>query len=143
MREKDKRTKLMSEILGGIKVLKLYAWEKSFLQRITDLRNKELSSLRAQAWLNGLMVFAFTCSPFLVSLASFAAFVLRGNILDANKAFVSLSLFNILRVPMAFLPMLITFTATCLVSLARINKYLRSEDLDENAVTRIKGGSEC
>ena len=30
MKDKDKRCKLMDEILNGIKVLKLYAWEKSF-----------------------------------------------------------------------------------------------------------------
>ena len=92
MRDKDKRTKLMNEILGGIKVLKLYAWEKSFMQRITDLRSKELAALRAQAWLSGFMVFAFTSAPFLVALASFAVFVLSdpNNVLDANKAFVSL-----------------------------------------------------
>ena len=30
MKDKDRRCKLMDEILNGIKVLKLYAWEKSF-----------------------------------------------------------------------------------------------------------------
>ena len=30
MKDKDKRCKLMDEILNGIKVLKLYAWERSF-----------------------------------------------------------------------------------------------------------------
>ncbi|XP_028966466.1 multidrug resistance-associated protein 1 [Galendromus occidentalis] len=140
MRDKDKRTKLMNEILGGIKVVKLYAWENSFMQRITKLREKELSALKAQAWLSGFMVFAFTSAPFLVALASFAAFVLSdpSNVLDANKAFVSLSLFNILKVPLALLPILITYFAMFFVSVGRLNKYLRCEELDENAVTKIK-----
>ena len=30
MSNKDRRTKLMDEILNGMKILKLYAWEKSF-----------------------------------------------------------------------------------------------------------------
>lgn len=141
MRNKDKRTKLMNEILSGIKVLKLYAWETSFMRRIDNLRNKELESLRKQAWLSGFMVFAFTSAPFLVSLASFATHVLSDptNVLDANKAFVSLSLFNILKLPMAFLPMLVSFTAMFFVSLNRVNKYLRSDELDKDAVQRIKG----
>ncbi len=44
-----------------------------------------------------------------VSLTTFAVYVLSSphNILDAEKAFVSLSLFNILRFPMSMLPMLI------------------------------------
>lgn len=136
MKQKDKRTKLMNEILSGIKVLKLYAWEKSFEGRVEDIRGSEINSLKVQAYLSAAVIFAFTAAPFLVALASFAVFVLIDptNVLDANKAFVSLSLFNILRVPMAFLPMLITFTAMFFVSLARINKYLRCEELDPDAV---------
>ena len=44
-----------------------------------------------------------------VSLASFAVFVAvsPNNVLTAEKAFTSISLFNILRFPLAMLPMLI------------------------------------
>lgn len=31
---KDERIKLLSEVLGGIKVLKLYAWEPAYQQRV-------------------------------------------------------------------------------------------------------------
>ena len=46
-----------------------------------------------------------------VALGSFAAYVLSSeeNILTANKAFVSLSLFNILNYPLSILPITITF----------------------------------
>lgn len=45
-----------------------------------------------------------------VALVSFACFVLidDNNVLDAKTAFVSLSLFNILRFPLSMLPMLIS-----------------------------------
>ena len=32
----DRRTKLMDEILNGIKILKLYAWESSFEKKAND-----------------------------------------------------------------------------------------------------------
>lgn len=67
MRQKDRRIKLMNEILGGIKVLKLYAWEKSFQERVEDVRNEEIKSLKVQAYLSAAVIFAFTCAPFLVS----------------------------------------------------------------------------
>lgn len=38
MKDKDRRTKLMDEILNGIKVLKLYAWEPSFEKQVQYLR---------------------------------------------------------------------------------------------------------
>lgn len=45
-----------------------------------------------------------------VSLVTFATYVLvdENNVLDASTAFVSLSLFNILRFPLSMLPMLIS-----------------------------------
>lgn len=45
-----------------------------------------------------------------VALATFAIYVLTGNELTANKAFVALALFNILRYPITFLPNVIVST---------------------------------
>jgi len=42
MLKKDERVRLISEILNGIKVLKLYAWELSFIKRINSLREEEV-----------------------------------------------------------------------------------------------------
>ncbi|KAH7939131.1 hypothetical protein HPB52_007142 [Rhipicephalus sanguineus] len=67
MKHKDRRLKLMNEILGGIKVLKLYAWEKSFQQRVQSIRDDEMKSLKVQAYLSAAVIFAFTCAPFLVT----------------------------------------------------------------------------
>ncbi|GIZ02574.1 multidrug resistance-associated protein 1, partial [Caerostris extrusa] len=136
MKDKDQRTKLMNEIINGIKVLKLYAWENSFIKEVMNIRYMEVASLKAQAYLNGCVTFIFTSAPFLVSLASFATFVLidSNNVLDANKAFVSLSLFNILRVPTALLPMIIAYTAMFVVSLNRINKYLQGDEIDPDII---------
>ena len=40
MQYKDKRIKLMNEVLNGIKVLKMYAWEMSFeVSEILELRS--------------------------------------------------------------------------------------------------------
>ena len=43
-----------------------------------------------------------SCAPFIVSLVTFATYVLSdpSNVLDSEKAFVSLSLFNILNFPL-------------------------------------------
>ena len=46
MKEKDRRIKQTDEVLNGIKVLKLYAWENSFAKNILDTRKEELRSLR-------------------------------------------------------------------------------------------------
>ena len=46
MKVKDDRINTTSEALEGIKLIKLQAWERSFLQRIGGIRTNELSVLR-------------------------------------------------------------------------------------------------
>ena len=49
---------------------------------------------------------------FQVTLATYTAFVLTGHPLTAEKAFVSLSLFNVLRFPINIFPMMIAYIIT-------------------------------
>ena len=85
---------LMDEIMNGIKVLKMYAWELSFGKMILDIRNTEIHSLKILAYYQAFVSFMFNCIPYIVALASFTCFVLvnPANVLDAQTAFVSLTL---------------------------------------------------
>lgn len=112
MAEKDRRSKLMSELLSGIKVLKLYAWERAFSEKVLNLRAQECAQLYRIAYLTGSMFFAWAATPFLVGFFTFALYVLDGNVLDPNKAFVSLALFNIIKGPMGQLPVFLSNGAT-------------------------------
>ncbi|XP_043270601.1 multidrug resistance-associated protein 1 isoform X1 [Venturia canescens] len=136
MKSKDERVKLMNEVLNGIKVLKLYAWEPSFEQQILAIRTKEIQVLKEAAYLNAGTSFIWSCAPFLVSLVSFATFVMINdeNHLDSTTAFVSLSLFNILRFPLSMLPMMISSMVQASVSVKRINIFMNTEELDPNNV---------
>lgn len=68
MKNTDNRIKLMNEILGGMKVLKLYAWEPSFENQVQAIRNKEISMLRKMAYLNAASSLVWSCAPFLVGI---------------------------------------------------------------------------
>lgn len=52
MGKKDERIKFISEIVNGIKIIKYYAWEGSFMEKIGQLREKELQNLRDILHLN-------------------------------------------------------------------------------------------
>uniref|UniRef100_A0A672LRL3 ABC-type glutathione-S-conjugate transporter n=1 Tax=Sinocyclocheilus grahami TaxID=75366 RepID=A0A672LRL3_SINGR len=111
MKFKDKRMKIVNDILNGIKViLKYYAWESSFEAQVQEIREQELKEVWKFAYLSSVSTFIFSCAPAIVSLATFAVFVSvsPNNILNAEKAFTSISLFNILRFPLAMLPQLIS-----------------------------------
>ena len=64
---KDSRLKIVNEVLNGIRVIKLYAWEIPFQRIIFGIREDELNQLKKNAYLNAATSFTFTCAPFLVS----------------------------------------------------------------------------
>ncbi|XP_032125530.1 multidrug resistance-associated protein 1 isoform X3 [Sapajus apella] len=139
MKSKDNRIKLMNEILNGIKVLKLYAWELAFKDKVLDIRQEELKVLKKSAYLAAVGTFTWVCTPFLVALCTFAVYVTveEKNILDAQKAFVSLALFNILRFPLNILPMVISSIVQASVSLKRLRIFLSHEELEPDSIERL------
>uniref|UniRef100_A0A8B9JVZ3 ATP-binding cassette, sub-family C (CFTR/MRP), member 3 n=1 Tax=Astyanax mexicanus TaxID=7994 RepID=A0A8B9JVZ3_ASTMX len=136
MQYKDARIKLMNEILNGIKVLKLYAWEVSFKEKVLQIRQKELNVLVRGAK-SCLMDIPLEIFP-QVALTTFAVYVSvdKNNVLDADKAFVSLSLFNILRFPLNMLPQVISSLVQASVSLKRIQAFLSHDELDPDNVDK-------
>ena len=66
MKYMDSRIKLMNEILSGIKILKFYAWEKAFLERVIGYREPELKALRKSQILYSISFASFNASSFLV-----------------------------------------------------------------------------
>ncbi|KAJ3588064.1 hypothetical protein NHX12_011658, partial [Muraenolepis orangiensis] len=73
-----------------------------------------------------------------VALSTFTVYVLidEGNVLDAQKVFVSLALFNILRFPLNMLPMVISSIVQASVSLKRLQVFLSHEELQRDSVQR-------
>ncbi|XGW32574.1 hypothetical protein V3C99_017265 [Haemonchus contortus] len=137
MKHKDERLKMMSEVLNGIKVLKLYAWEKSMENAILNIRVKELNVLRKLAFLNAATTLSWACAPFLVAVLSFAVFVTidpDNNVLTPQVTFVALALFNILRFPLAIFAMIFSQAVQCHVSNKRLRAFFAEEEMDFNAV---------
>ncbi|XP_074603021.1 multidrug resistance-associated protein 1-like [Brevipalpus obovatus] len=132
MRKKDERIKFLNEIINGIRIIKYYAWEGSFMDKIGKLREEELQHLRNILYLNtGSKLFS-TCAPVIVSIVTFSFYVMiQGEVLTAQKTFVSLALFNILRSPLLSIPRFISSFITALVSIKRINIFLNQGDLEQ------------
>ncbi len=47
----DARVKLMNEILQGIRVMKVYAWEDSFMAKLAGVRAQEMDTVKRSAYL--------------------------------------------------------------------------------------------
>jgi ABC-type multidrug transport system fused ATPase/permease subunit len=99
-----KRVHLMSEILTAIKLIKFYAWESFYRQKVTKMRKIELKGLRKEL---GLKIAGFTIvftAPVVTTLLSLSMYCYFGNDLTPSVVFTLLWLFNTLRHPLLLLP---------------------------------------
>lgn len=71
-------------------MIKFFAWEISFGDKISGIRNTELKAMRRSMTFRAITGFLWGFVPTLVSLVSFAIFVLAGNTLTAEVAFSAL-----------------------------------------------------
>ena len=143
MDHKDMRVKVINEILTGMKVLKMYSWEKPFIDKIGEIRQVELHSMKWVQYLDAFLFFTWNSAPFLVAVSSFITYIYidpENNVLDAKTAFVSLSLFNTLQAPFFLIPYAVQCVVQASVSVTRINKFLNSEELDPNNTTNDEMG---
>ena len=78
-----------------------------------------------------------------VALATFGTFVgVSDQPLTAERAFVALSLFNILRLPLSIFPAVISMTVEASVSLKRLSTFLQHDEIDpDNLETRERAAS--
>ena len=138
LKQRDKRFKMVNELFGAMKIVKMYAWEQSFQDNVGEIRKYELKILTKFIWWNYFMIMFFMVSPMLVNVISFVFFVIvDGNELTATKAFTSIALFNILRFPMAMLPNVIVSVIEANVSLKRIATFLNAQEIDEHIIEYI------
>ncbi|CAF4884216.1 unnamed protein product, partial [Rotaria sp. Silwood1] len=134
---------MMSEILNGIRILKLYGWEMAFIRSISHIREKELEYVRKKAIINSILEVLVPLTPILATITTFSAYILitDSNALTAEKAFVSLALFSLLRPILNSFTNVLNNTVDALVSNKRLEKFLNNEEIDSNAVDRISDDS--
>ncbi|NXO53888.1 MRP1 protein, partial [Aramus guarauna] len=138
MKHKDERAKLTNAILSDIKVIKLYGWEKTFMEKVFGIRKQELQALKRSQILFSASLASFHSSTFLIAFVMFAVYTLADNthVLDAQKAFVSLTLINILNTAHSFLPFSINAAVQAKVSLNRLAAFLNLEELNPESSSR-------
>uniref|UniRef100_A0A8D1AD16 ABC-type glutathione-S-conjugate transporter n=1 Tax=Sus scrofa TaxID=9823 RepID=A0A8D1AD16_PIG len=136
MRQKDSRARLTSSILRNVRTVKYHGWEGAFLDRVLRIRGHELGALRTSSLLFSVSLVSFQVSTFLVALVVFAVHTLvaEENAMDAEKAFVTLTVLNILNKAQAFLPFSIHSVVQARVSFDRLAAFLCLEEVDPEAV---------
>ncbi|KAJ1345673.1 hypothetical protein KIN20_000262 [Parelaphostrongylus tenuis] len=119
------------QVVHGISVVKMYAWEEAFGKEILRLRKEEVRFLKWATLVTRILQAVNSAAPFLVAIACFSWFVLSSskNILQPSIAFVALTVFNQLRRPMSLIAPAIQFITKAAVCSKRINDFLQADEL--------------
>lgn len=129
----DKRNDLINEMLQGIRMIKYFAWEQNWKEKISEARRTEIKNLIKTIILDVAINIIFLVAPVLVTVSSFIWYTkVSGNELTASVAFVSITLFEMLRAPLIFIPESVNTFTEAHVSLKRITKYLKEAEVTEN-----------
>ncbi|KAG6861347.1 hypothetical protein C0995_001326 [Termitomyces sp. Mi166 len=135
MKNRDKRTRLMSELLANIKSIKLYAWEYSFMRKIFETRNnQELKMLRKIGLVTAFNTTLWSGIPLLVGFSSFAtAAAMSSKPLTSDIIFPAISLFMLLQFPLAMFSQVTSNIIEAIVSVKRLSDFLNAEELQADA----------
>ena len=131
----DRRVSLTQEILTAVRFVKYFGWEMSFLNRIGTYRSKEIHLVQMlMAIRNAINAIAMSM-PVFASMLAFITFSLSKHVLNPAPIFSSLALFNSLRLPLNFLPLVISQVIDASASIKRMQQFLDAEEaLDEAEV---------
>ncbi|XP_006155296.1 multidrug resistance-associated protein 9 isoform X2 [Tupaia chinensis] len=120
----DKRVQTMNEFLTCIKLIKMYAWEKSFMNTIRDVRRRERKLLEKAGFIqSGNSALAPIVSTIAIVL-TFTCHILLRRKLTAPVAFSVIAMFNVMKFSIAILPFSVKAVAEANVSLKRMKKIL-------------------
>ncbi|XP_049976741.1 ATP-binding cassette sub-family C member 12 isoform X2 [Alexandromys fortis] len=120
----DKRVQTMNEFLTCIKLIKMYAWEKSFINTIHDIRKREKNLLKKAGYVqSGNSALAPIVSTIAI-VSTFTCHIFLKRTLTAPVAFSVIAMFNVMKFSIAILPFSVKAVAEASVSLKRMKKIL-------------------
>ncbi|KZC13248.1 ATP-binding cassette sub-family C member Sur [Dufourea novaeangliae] len=127
----DARLRLVNEVLQGMKLVKLRAWEDIFEGKIRGARNEELKMLDNDSFYWTLINFLTHASSVLMTLFTFGAYYwIEDRSLDAGNVFASLALFSQLTVPLLIFPVMIPIIINATISTTRMEDFLQLPEIE-------------
>lgn len=132
----------MDEIISGVQVIKMYAWEKPFCAMVELARKLELRVVTKSSYIRGIYM---TFNLFTTRMALYCTLVsmlMFGNEITADKVFVVSSYFNILAHTMTGMFVRgFAELAECMVAIRRLQGFLMFDEFRGSNVIVSKASS--
>ncbi|OCK81762.1 hypothetical protein K432DRAFT_424668 [Lepidopterella palustris CBS 459.81] len=135
----DARIHTTNEVLSNIRIIKYFAWEQRFMGLVNEKRSVELAHLRRRYILWAIAATVWSGAPILITFLSFLIFTMvEKKDLIPSIAFTSLSLFQILRIPLDQLADMVAHVQESKVSVDRIEEYLNEPETEKYTQLKTK-----
>lgn len=128
----DQRVSLTQEVLQSVRFVKYFGWETSFLERISQIRKREIRSIQILLAIRNAINAVSMSLPIFASMLSFITYSLSHHALDPAPIFSSLALFNSLRLPLNLLPLVIGQVIDAWASIGRVQDFLLAEEQSDD-----------
>ncbi|XP_072025399.1 ATP-binding cassette sub-family C member 9-like [Amphiura filiformis] len=131
----DDRLKKCSEMLNGIKLLKLYGWEDIYMNLMEAVRIKELKSVLNFNTQFGFTVILCFALPVALNIVIFGTYPsLSGKDLTSSVAFTTFVLINLLVDPLYQMPAVLSNLVNAVVATKRLQKFFLVPEIDKKAL---------
>ncbi|KIK99142.1 hypothetical protein PAXRUDRAFT_132675 [Paxillus rubicundulus Ve08.2h10] len=123
----DQRAKVLLEVLSGMRVVKYFSYEVPFLQKIFELRKQELREIQRILRTASANMALASSLPVLAATMAFVTYTLTAHNFNIAIIFSSLSLFNLLRQPMIFMPRALSTIPDAASAIERLSDIFKAE----------------
>ncbi|KAL9978597.1 hypothetical protein ACROYT_G016132 [Oculina patagonica] len=90
----DKRLEMMKEIISGIRVVKMYAWEWNFRDLVAQLRRKEISLIRIRGFIVSSIYTLYFSSTAMAGFVSVTTLLLTQHQLTSSTIFTLIAILS-------------------------------------------------
>ena len=132
----DARMKVTSETFNNLKVIKLYGWDDFFLDKISFSRKDELDALNKRYQITQISQTLLWLAPIAMSVFAIGAYQFFYDSFKIEDMFTCLGIFTSIQNPMKNLPVTIDNINETIVSLNRIEKFLKEAEINKNDIIR-------
>ncbi|XP_073368124.1 LOW QUALITY PROTEIN: multidrug resistance-associated protein 4 [Mycetomoellerius zeteki] len=127
----DRRVQLMSELVAGIQIVKMYAWEKPFSKIVSVTRELEIKKIKFSSYVRAAYLAIIVFTERLTLYFTLITFVLMGNDLTADVTYEMSTYFNMLQLTAAlYFPHALIMLGESMVSLNRLEDFLLMDEVN-------------
>ncbi|KAI0031196.1 hypothetical protein K488DRAFT_79193 [Vararia minispora EC-137] len=130
MKKTDARVQTVTEMMGVLRMIKMFGWEHKISNRVAERRDEELKFFQSRELVSLLHQVLNYAIPVLVMIGSYATFtVVMKQELTPSVVFSSMSVFDMLRIQLNQIIWRVSPTIQAKVSLDRLTDFLQNTEL--------------